>query len=115
LERLKSEIGDINQNVYEWGSKLNDKYEALANFQTTRPHTPPSGDFALENRSQPTNQSDDGSLKQLEQKVIDASEQINHLFLKTEKDAQFLVQTLQELQDVVNKVYDKYSALYDEM
>ena len=115
LERLKSEMGDVNQNVYEWAAKLHDKYEALDTFQQTRPHTPPSGDFAIENRSQATNETDDGSLKKIDQEVIDSSEQINHLFLKTERDTQFLVQTLQEMQDTVNKIYEKYQAIFDEM
>ena len=115
LEKVKSETGDLNQSVFEWAGKLHDKYDALETFQQSRPHLPPVGDFAIENREQPQTMTDDGSLKKIEREIVDCSEQINHQFEKTQRDVQFLVQTLQDLQDVVNQIYDKYESLYDAM
>lgn len=114
-ERISGEIKDTNQQVFEWAGKLHEKFEALNSFQDSRHRTPSAGDFAIEHKLDQEVSIEPTDLKKIEKEIIDSSEQINLLFEKTQNDAQFLVQTLQSIQDMVNKIYDKYQELFDDM
>jgi len=113
LRKLKNEIDLIQKNVSAWVSKLQTKYDTLNQFNKTRRNLPPAGDFAL--TTQTSEIVSDVNLKELELDIKLHSEQINHVFIKTERDMQFLVQTLQNMQDSINSIYDKYQELYEEI
>jgi hypothetical protein len=114
LKKLKEQEDQLDKVVHTWTSYLHDKYQILDNFQKSRPRTTVPGDFALEDRSKPI-QTSDGDLKMIDSKITDSSEQINWGFGKLENNIKFLSQTFLDAQDTINKIYDRYMEIYDNM
>jgi hypothetical protein len=114
LEKIKSQGEILDKTVHEWTSTLHNKYEVLNKFQQSRPRTTVPGDFNLEDRSPAMTNTDD-DLKSIDTKITDHSEQINYSFEKLEKYLEFLGTTFLDAQDTINKIYDRYMEIFENM
>ena len=114
LDKIKSQEGILDKMVHDWTSLLHDKYEVLDKFQQSRPRTTVPGDFNLEDRSSAMT-NNDGDLKAIDTKITDHSEQINWSFEKLEQYLEFLGTTFLDAQDTINKIYDRYMEIFENM
>jgi hypothetical protein len=114
LEKIKKQEEVLDRIVHEWTGTLHDKYEILNKFQQSRPRITIPGDFNLEDHS-PIMQNSDGDLKAIDTKITDHSEQINYSFEKLEKYLDFLGTTFLDAQDTINKIYDRYMEIFENM
>jgi len=114
LQKIKEQEETLDSIVHDWTKALKEKYDILNNFQQSRPKTTVPGDFNLEDRS-PVQQNDDKDLKQIDTTITDNSEQINYNFEKIEKYLKFLGSNFLDIQDTINKIFDRYMEIYDNM
>jgi len=117
IELIKNETGEINQITYTWLGRLKKKYEILDKFEKTRQHPVSATEFSVE---QPSNPKIDGdkaqeNIKDITGEINDLSGQLNHIFKRLAKETSFLLQTEQEIQDLINSIYDNFENLYDRM
>jgi hypothetical protein len=114
LDKIKQQEGVLDKMVHDWTSLLHNKYEILDKFQQSRPRTTVPGDFNLEDRS-PAMTNNDSDLKSVDTKITDHSEQINWSFEKLESYLEFLGTTFLDAQDTINKIYDRYMEIFENM
>jgi DNA repair exonuclease SbcCD ATPase subunit len=115
LKRLNDSAGSINQTSKEWAYDLKKKYEAVKNFNTNKPKSVPTTHFSIE---LPPDANDayttaEKEIKRIDNAINNSSQQINHIFQKSQKDLQFLVQSYQDLQNIINKIYDTWSSIIE--
>jgi hypothetical protein len=116
IELTKNETGEIGQVTYAWIGKLRKKLEILEAFQKTRQHAVPATEFAIEQAAQPVDETKTNeNIQAVDKEINDTSAQINYLFTKAEREVSFLVQSFQELQDLVNNIYDQFQDTFDKL
>jgi uncharacterized FlaG/YvyC family protein len=115
LEKVKAETGEINQATYAFIGKLKKKYDTLEQFQQSRQHAIPSSQFSVEVPPSQPNPTDDSSIQKADKEINDASEHINYLFQKSEKELNFLVQSFIDLQDLVKSIYENFGNAFEKM
>lgn len=116
LKMVKDETGEINQATYEWIGKRKNKFDILKKFQDSRQKSAPATEFAVElppTMGEPP--SNDEDIKKVDADIKNSEEQLNYAFEKTLKHLQFVVQSFQDLEDIVNKVGDYYDDMYGAM
>ena len=109
LDKIENETGELTQATYEWIQNLQEKYKLLDEFEKTRVKMPNSN-FMLEPQGQTTVNEPD-KLKVIDTKVSQNAEQINYIFEKLGSEGQFLMQSFQDLQNIVNQIYDTWNDL----
>jgi len=114
-ELLKNGTGEINQATYAWVGKLKEKYDILDKFQQSRQKSVPATEFSVEFSPSAIPSADNTDIKKADSEINDLSEKINYLFTKAEKELGFLTQSYEDLQNLVNKVWDQYQDLFDKM
>ena len=116
IKRIEAETGNISQATYAWIGRLKKKYEILDNFQQTRQRAAPSSGFSLEvTQSGTTNNADNADLKGIDLEIADIANQVNYLFKKSQEELNFLVQSHNDLQDLLNNIDDQFKNLFDKM
>jgi hypothetical protein len=114
MKKIQEQQKALTHTVQVWTHDLKEKFRVLDEFSKNRSKSTIPGDFAIEDRSSPVSQDQD-DLKKIDSSITDNSEQINYCFNKLEDYLKFLGQTYLDAQDVVNKIYDRYMEIYDNM
>ena len=114
IKRIQQQQQMLTKTVSNWTHDLQQKFQILDTFSQNRSNSTIPGDFAIEDRSPQVNE-DQGDLKKIDSAITDNSEQINYCFNKLADDLKFIGQTYLDVQDVVNKVYDRFMEMYDNM
>ncbi len=115
LQRIRKQQDNLNQIIEEWTSDLKSKYSALDSFSKSRPRTTIPGDFAIEDQTASGSNQQSKDLKKIDSSITDNSEQINYSFNKLDDYLKFLGQTYYDAQDTLNKIYDRFMEIYDNM
>ncbi len=116
LERLGSQSKDIKETTYEWIEYLGKKNKILTSFRQNKIKSVPTSQFVTEpNPSQANNMMDgdqlDDNIKEVETNISQTSKEINYRFMKVQKDIQFLVTSYNDLQSLINTIYDSWEEL----
>ena len=114
MAKISQQQKVLTDTIGEWTHDLQQKFKVLDVFAKSRSKSAIPGDFAIEDRS-PQVEQDQEDLKKIDSAITDNSEQINYCFNKMEDYLKFLGQTYLDAQDVVNKIYDRYMEIYDNM
>jgi hypothetical protein len=114
LEKIQKQQETLTGITKAWTRDLKEKYTLLDTFRQNRPKTSIPSDFAVEQQGSPPAQGS-GDLKKTDSKITDNSERINYSFNKLEDYLGFLGQTYLDTQDIINKIYDRYMEIYDNM
>lgn len=115
IDIIKGETGSLNQSTLEWVGKLKKKYEILKKFQDSRQKSAPTTEFSVELPPNAKSPSNDEDVKAIEAAINDSNEQLNYGFGKTLSHVQFLVQSFQDLEELVNQIYDYYDDMFGAM
>lgn len=114
IQKADKRTDGINTTMMSWLGKLKDKYEILERFQKTRQHALPSNQFSLE-VTPPADPADNSDIKKVDKEIVDLSSQLNYLFIRSEEEMNFLVQSYIKLQNMINDMHKKFNELYDKM
>lgn len=114
MEKINKQQQILSDIITKWTGDLKQKYQILDTFTKSRSHSPIPGNFAIE-QTQYQATGTTGDLKKVDTNITDSSEQINYNFNKLDQYLKFLGQTYYDAQDTVNKIYDRFMELYDNM
>ena len=113
-EKIQCQQASLNKVVTQWTHNLKEKYEILDKFTQGRAKSISPGNFALEDRNMnPVGQ--DGDLKKVDSDITDTGEEIEYNFEKLEEYIRFLSSSYLDAQNTINKIYDRFMELYDNM
>jgi len=116
LERLGSQSKDIKETTYEWIEYLGKKNKILTSFRKNKIKSIPNTQFSVEPHPAQANEIIDGeqlndNIGEVETNISQTSKEINYRFMKVQKDIQFLVTSYNDLQSLINTIYDSWEEL----
>ncbi len=114
LQKINSQQEQLTTVIEDWTHLLKEKYRILDDFQNSQSNSINPGNFAIEDRTSIGN-TEQQDLKKVDDAITDNSEQINYHFVKMEDYIKFLSQIYLDAQDTVNKVYDRFMEIYQNM
>jgi chromosome segregation ATPase len=115
LKRISDTTGNLNQLSKEWTYDLKKKFLLVQKYNSTKPKIAPSTHFSIELPPEVNQEftKAEKEIKQVDLTINNNSEQINYTFQKANRDIKFLVQSYQDLQDIINKIYETYSEIIE--
>ena len=114
-EKVQKETGQISQATYTLIGKLKAKYDILDKFQKTRQRAAPSSEFSLEVTHSGSPNADNSDIKSAEIEIDDIAHQVDYLFKKSEEELNFLLQSHNDLKNIINSIYDQFQNIFDKM
>lgn len=115
LERIGNEAKDVDETTKEWATLLKRKNDSIEAFNKSRPKSVPTTQFSIESLpdSGQIDSSAEKSIHDIDLAINNNSQQINYQFTKAQRDLQFLVTSFQDLQNLVNQIYEAWSEVIE--
>ena len=115
-DAIESQLGDIYQSVYESIGYSKKKYDMLSSFVSSQVEHNPQTQFDMEDpdiNKPPKDVPDDDSdnIEDLNISINQSFQEINYRFEKQERNLQNLVVAHQELQDIVNQIFEAWGTI----
>lgn len=108
LEKLNARTDQVKSSSLTCVGALIEKYNAIVDFNKNMPERIPSTSFSVEDEA-PVVDADQIDVDKLDSNIALASKDINYQFEKATEELQGLVQLYQDLQNLLNTIWDTWA------
>ena len=109
LEKLGNRTDTVKSSSLDCVGSLIAKYNAVAEFNKTKPATAPSTQFATSDDFDTYEGDSSVDTVKLDAAIASTAKSINYEFEQATAELQGLVQLYQDLQDILNKIWDAWA------